>query len=316
MRRYAVGIDIGGTKTAVGLVDGTGQVVADVTLPTDLSVTPQEMIDRICRTIRKLLAERGMAPETLVGIGIGAPGPLDAKNGIITCPPNLSGWREIPIVEQLRSSFPVPIRLENDANAATLAEKWIGAARESDNFLYMTISTGIGAGLFLDGRLYPGFRGNAGDVGHIVIDPAYGRCPCGQDGCFEWIASGTAIARQASQLLERPVTTREVFALYEQQHPAISRLVEEIFDKIGVGCVTLINLFDPEMIVIGGGVSQAGEPLFDAVRRYVGKHALNPSGRRTRIVASALRQHAGLIGAAALLFGRGEGAGQCEAVSG
>jgi glucokinase len=301
MEIYAVGVDIGGTKVAVGIVDSSGRVIRKHVLPTDLHVSAEEMVERISRAISQLIGEAGISPQ-IAGIGIGAPGPLDAKNGVLTCPPNLPGWVNVPIAEMFQRTFGLPVLLENDANAAALAEKWVGAAQDSDHFIYMTISTGIGAGLFLDGKLVTGFRGNAGDIGHIVIDPAYGTCPCGQQGCFEWIASGTAIARQASQLIGSRVTAKEAFQLYRENHPAIKPLMEQIFSKIGVGCVTLVNLFDPEQIVIGGGVSQVGEPLFAAVRTYVNRYALNPSGRQTRIVPARLREESGLIGAAALLF--------------
>jgi glucokinase len=314
MTTYAIGVDIGGTKIAIGLVDRTGRVRAEKTLPTNLSIPPSKMVQQIISALKQLVKESGKVDKQIAGIGIGAPGPLDAKNGTITCPPNLHSWINVPIVEMFTRDFSIPIFLENDANAAALAEKWVGAARESENFLYMTISTGIGAGIFLDGKLIAGFRGNAGDVGHIVIDPAYGTCPCGQQGCFEWIASGTAIARQASHLLGRQISAKEAFQLYSQNHLATKSLIDQIFNKIGVGCVTLINLFDPEMIVIGGGVTQVGEPLFAAVQKYVSQYALNPSGRKTKILPSLLDQNTGLVGAAALVFyNRGD---KHEAISG
>lgn len=314
MTTYAIGVDIGGTKTAIGLVDRAGSVRTEKTLPTDVSIPPGEMVQRIISALKQLVKEAGIAHAQIAGIGIGAPGPLDAKNGTITCPPNLRSWIDVPIVEMFARDFSVPIFLENDANAATLAEKWVGAARESEHFLYMTISTGIGAGIYANGKLLAGFSGNAGDVGHIVIDPAYGTCPCGQQGCFEWIASGTAIARQASHLLGRQLSAKEAFQLYSQHDQAIKALIEQIFSKIGAGCVTLINLFDPELIVIGGGVSQVGEPLFAAVQQYVSRYALNPSGRKTRILPSLLAQNTGLVGAAALVFySRGD---KHEAISG
>jgi glucokinase len=302
MPSFAVGVDIGGTKVAVGIVDCHGRVKREQTLATDRAVPAVTMVERIGSAILQLIDEAGMERGQIAGIGIGAPGPLDAKNGVLTCPPNLPGWANVPLAEMVKRKCSLPVFLENDANAAALGEKWMGAARDTGNFIYLTISTGIGAGLFLDGKLVSGFRGNAGDVGHIVIDPAYGTCSCGQQGCLEWIASGTAIARQASQLMGRKLTAEEAIRLYRENHPVIKPLIEQIFTKIGVGCVSLINAFDPEMIVIGGGVSQAGKPLFTAVREYVSRYALNPAGRQTAIVPAQLRQHSGVIGAAALVF--------------
>jgi glucokinase len=300
--RYAIGIDIGGTKVAVGIVEGTGKLLHYTILSTDLEITPVQMIRQISLAVGELIVESGIEEEQIVGIGIGAPGPLDARRGRITCPPNMPKWLDVPIVAELSEAFSYPILLDNDANAATLAEKWIGAAQDSEHFVYLTISTGIGAGLYLDSKLISGSRGNAGDVGHVVVDPSKGTCACGQKGCLEWVASGTAIARQGSELMGTELTTQEVFELYQAGNTKITALIDDVFTAIGVGCVTLINLFDPEKIVIGGGVSQVGEPLFKEVQRYVSQYALNPSGRETQVVPASSRQDAGMIGAAALIL--------------
>ncbi|GIO85204.1 glucokinase [Paenibacillus faecis] len=302
--KYAVGIDIGGTKTAIGLVDAGGAVLLKHSLPTDHTVSPAEMVDRIASAIRELTAKAGIdLAADVLGIGIGAPGPLNTRLGQIVEPPNMPGWWGFPVVESFRRHFPaLDIAFENDATAAALAEKWQGAAKQADHFVFITISTGIGAGIYSHGRLLTGATGNAGDVGHFAIDPAAGTCVCGQRGCWEHIASGTAVARQASELLGRPVTSKEAFDLAASgTEPRISALIDQVFRYIGIGCVTLINTLDPELLVIGGGVSQVGAPLFDAVKAYVARHALNPSGRQTPVVPAALHQDAGLIGAAALV---------------
>ncbi|MDQ0338673.1 glucokinase [Caldalkalibacillus uzonensis] len=300
--KHAIGIDIGGTKIATGIVDAYGQVGPYQMIPTDTTASPMAVINEIEDIIKELLTEGDYSPKDILGIGVCAPGPLEARQGRITCPPNLPKWKDIPIVNLLQERLSTPVILENDANAAALAEKWIGAAQDSEHFIYLTISTGIGAGLFLHGRLVTGARGNAGEVGHMVIDPTQGICRCGQRGCLEWLASGTAISRMASEVMNRDLTAEDVFVLYRQGHEQIVPLIDQVFTYIGMGCVNLINLFDPEKIVIGGGVSQAGQPLFDAVRNYVHRYALNPSGRKTEIVPAQLKQHVGLIGAAALIF--------------
>lgn len=300
---YAIGIDIGGTKTAIGIVDEQGKIQSKISIPTDPSVSPFKMVERIADQVNELIQASPVSvdPSKIIGVGIGAPGPLDTSQGMIVCPPNLPAWHDFPLVEQMSKFLKYPIRFENDATAAALAEKWIGAAQDADHFVFITISTGIGAGIFMNGKLITGATGNAGDVGHVVIDPSVGHCTCGQDGCWEYIASGTAIARQASELLGRKVTSKEAFDLADQGHPLMKELIDRVYRYIGIGCVTLINTLDPQKIVIGGGVTQVGEPLFSAVRAYVSKHALNPSGRNTPIVPAALQQDAGLIGAAALV---------------
>jgi glucokinase len=299
---FAIGVDIGGTKVAVGAVDDTGKVIAETSIPTDTRITPNTMTERIIQTIHEIISGKRLDIRHCQGIGIGAPGPLDPRGGKIVCPPNLPNWRDFPIVRQFEQEFDLPIRLENDASAAAVAEKWAGAAQDSNNFIYITISTGIGAGLYLDGKLYTGASGNAGDIGHMVIDPSQGTCTCGQKGCFEYVASGSAIARIGSAKLGRAVSTREVFDLYAQGDERAVHLLEQVFEYIGMGCVSLINAYDPEKIVIGGGVSQTGKPLFEAVQEYVGKYALNPSGRLTSIVPTGLSTSTGLIGAAALVY--------------
>src|SRR5690606_32809569 len=151
-------------------------------------------------------------PGQIKGIGIGAPGPLDPYNGMILRPPNLPKWENFPLSKELQQYFSCPVQLENDATAAALAEKWIGAARDCEHFVFVTISTGIGGGLYSHGRLITGASGNAGDIGHMVIDPSQGTCACGQDGCWEHIASGTAIARRASELCGENISAKEAVA--------------------------------------------------------------------------------------------------------
>lgn len=300
--QYAIGVDIGGTKTAIALVDENGEIVETKTLPTDLTLEPEQMVVHIANEIRRQMDVSKISNEDVIGIGIGAPGPIDNKKGMIVNPPNLKSWANFPIRERLKSEFPYPIIFENDANAAALAEMWIGAGQAHDNFIFITVSTGIGAGIVSDGRLLRGGVGNAGDIGHTVIDPTFGQCVCGQSGCLEWIASGTAIARQGSEIMGKQLSTKEIFDLYFQGEPNIVPFVEKVFRVLGIACVNLTNTFDTERIVIGGGVSQVGQPLFDAIQTYVQNYALDARRRQTDIVPAKLNQHAGVIGAAALCF--------------
>jgi glucokinase len=299
---YSIGIDIGGTKVALAIVDENGNVREQTIIPTDLTIAPKAMIAEIIQETHALIEKSSLTEEEIIGIGIGAPGPLDNQNGMITCPPNLKTWVDVPVQKWIQQAFPYPVRLENDANAAALAEKWIGAGQENENFIYITVSTGIGAGIVADGRLLNGQKGNAGDIGHTVVDPSFGPCSCGQTGCLESIASGTAIARRGSAIMGEDLTTEEVFALYEKGHEEITDLIERVFRVLGVACVSMINTFDTEKIIIGGGVSKVGDALFQSVQGYVGQFALNPTGRQTEIVPARLEQSAGVVGAAALCF--------------
>ncbi|MEX2460216.1 MAG: ROK family protein [Paenibacillaceae bacterium] len=298
--KYSVGIDIGGTKTAMGIVSAIGEVVAERVIHTDLTKTPQQMVQVMADVVIELQQESSIANEQILGVGIGIPGPLDAAAGKFSCPPNLPSWHNFEVAAEMRKHLKFPLQVQNDATSAALAEKWMGAAQSNANFIYITISTGIGCGLFLDGKLFNGFRGNAGDIGHIVIDPSQGTCICGQKGCFEWVASGTAIARQATAIRGQETSTKAAFELYAQKDPQMTELVERVFEYLGMGIVSLINTLDLEKVVIGGGVSQVGDSLFQAIRAYVRRFALSPVGKETEIVPAKLNQNAGLIGAAAL----------------
>ena len=205
---YAIGVDIGGTKVAIAVVNENGVISHQTVIPTDLTIKPETMIHKISEQIKQVVKNSQIPMEDIIGIGIGAPGPLDSKNGMITCPPNLPTWTDIPIRKLIADQFSIPVTLENDANAAALAEKWIGAAQENENFLYITVSTGIGAGIIDNGQLLRGQKGNAGDIGHMVVDPSFGECSCGQLGCLESIASGTAIAKRGSEIIGRDVSTK------------------------------------------------------------------------------------------------------------
>lgn len=297
----AIGIDIGGTKTAIGVVNENGEVLRKTIIPTDHSIAPNVMVERISENIYSLLHSLSISINDVEGVGVGAPGPIDTARGEIVCPPNLPGWTNFKLVAELKKRVGITVRLENDASLAGLAEMKVGTAKNVKDFLYITISTGIGGGIILDGSLVTGTTGNAGDIGHMVIDPSYGTCICGQRGCFEWIASGTAIARQGKELLKRDVTTEEVFHLYHGGDQQIGTMVNNVFERIGMACVSLINIFDVKLIVLGGGVSKVGKPLVEAVNNYVAKYALNPKGRKTKVKSSTLIENAGVIGAAALI---------------
>lgn len=299
---YAVGIDIGGTKTAIALADKTGVVLEKDVIPTDTSISPEKMIEVMMDHVDELLARCHKTIDDIDGIGIGVPGPIDLTKGEVAYAPNLPNWSNTPIVPIFSKRFSTRIVLANDANAAALGEKWLGAAKNSNHFIYMTISTGIGGGFFTDGKLFNGSKGNAAEVGHMVIEYGGPVCGCGQKGCFEAVASGTAIAKHGSAIMGRTLTTKEVFDLYKNGDPKMVPYVEDVFTKIGTGVTNLINLLEPEMVVLGGGVTNVGEPLFAAVTKYVRENAISNSGKQTRIVPSELSQDTGVMGAAALIL--------------
>jgi glucokinase len=298
--KTALGVDIGGTKIAFGLVNDAG-VKASSSIPT--GEDPDESMERLAGAIGELLRENGWDWEDLNGIGVGAPGPLLPREGRLLNPPNLPGWANYPVVQKLKQVYPGRVRLDNDANCAALGEKYFGAARPFDTFAYITISTGIGSGLFAEGKLLSGRTGNAGEIGHIAIDPHAGECPsCGQRGCLEYLASGTGIARRGTAVYGRPMRAEEIVEAFRRGEEPAQRILEETFRYIGIGCVTLVNLFEPEAILIGGGVSQIGEPLFRAVSAYVNRYALHRQAGEIPILPAQLSQDVGVVGAAVLIL--------------
>ncbi|MBA4494567.1 ROK family protein [Paenactinomyces guangxiensis] len=294
MGSYAIGVDIGGTKIAIGMVDKQGQVKEKQVLQTNIDKSPYQVCEQIYQVAAEIIQQSGVSAGEIAGLGIGAPGPIDRVNGTIVCPPNLPKWNGFPIRKFFAERVQIPVLFENDANVATLAEKWVGAAQENENFIYLTISTGVGGGLFFNGDVVWGKRGNAGEVGFTTMTP---------DGqTIEELASGTAIAKRASALMNKQLTTQEVFQLYALGDSVIVPLIEETFQYLGRFCTNLIHFCEPEKIVIGGGVSQVGEPLFNAVRHVVRQHASSQFGRETEIVPAGLQQDTGLIGASALFL--------------
>lgn len=299
---YAIGIDIGGTKIALAIVNKNGEVIARDRLITDTAVQPRIMISQIIVSIKDMLSKQNITEEELCGIGIGAPGPLDISRGMITYPPNLPLWRNVSIVDDLSKHFSVPIRIENDASAAAVAEQHLGNGVGFKDILYVTISTGIGAGIISNYQLVSGSKGNAGDIGHMVIDPGFGECTCGQLGCFEHICSGTAISREVSKRKGSFISTEEAFRLYKDKDEIITIYLDQVINRMGMAFTSMINTLDPEIIIIGGGVSQVGETLFQPIRDYVKKFTLNREAGDTPIVPAKLNQEAGVIGAALLMF--------------
>jgi glucokinase len=295
---YSVGVDLGGTKILAGLVDETGTIVRTAELPTNAADGPDAVIRRMEAAIRDVIEDVHMSD--IRGIGIGAPGPLNPRTGVVLSPPNLPGWKHIPLRQTIGERFHVPTFLENDANAAALAEYRFGAGKGTANMIYLTISTGIGAGLILDGKLYHGAGGFAGEIGHMVVDAHGIECACGNRGCLEALSSGTAIARRAEQLLGRPSSAKEVAQLAAEGDPVAKTVLDEAFYHLGVGLVSLVNTFNPSKIVIGGGVSQIGEVMFQTLTDYVQHHAHPATASMVEIVPAKLGKYSGMLGGAAL----------------
>ncbi len=316
-----IGIDLGGTKILTALVDREGRVLDRERTPTPVG-GPDSVIDAVAEGLRAIAGRTGFDIRGADGVGVGAPGPLDPESGVIYDPPNMAGWGKVPLAQMLEARLGVPTYVENDANAAALGERWAGAGRGIDDLVYLTVSTGIGGGLILGGRLYRGSSGTAGEVGHMLVDPGGRRCGCGRVGCLEAAASGTAIARaaleavasgRASTLAALPteaLTAEEVARAAAEGDPLARELFARAAAHVGVGVANLVNLLNPAAVIIGGGVAGAGELLFGPVRRIVSEEALPRPAGAVRVVPAALGPDVGAVGAAAVVLDRKGGSPQ------
>jgi glucokinase len=311
--KWFVGIDLGGTKIGTGLVDSRGAVKASDYRPTKAVKGRDAVIQRIVEATHKVMREAGIAPSDVSGIGIGAPGPLDIAKGILTEPPNLPGWRDVPLKEIIEDAIGISTYLENDANAAAIAEYLYGAGKGTRDMIYVTVSTGIGGGLILNGQIYHGAHGGAGEVGHMTILPDGPLDGCGNRGCLEALASGTAIALAGRELVEHGVPTLiaelaggdpegiSAKIVVEAMHKGdayATEIVSSAMRYLGIGMANLVNLFNPEMIVIGGGLSHLGDLLLGPVRRGIDRHAFQTHARQVVVTLAQLGDRVGIVGAA------------------
>jgi glucokinase len=316
--QFIVGIDLGGTKISAGAMptDGTREIAMRM-VPTKAEEGATAVVDRIAALVEDVIAETisetGAQRSDFLGVGIGSPGPLDRARGVVIVTPNL-GWRDFPLRDEVSQRVNLPATLDNDANCATLGEYWVGAAKGGRNVVGMTIGTGIGGGLILDGKLYHGSADAAGEIGHTTIDSTGRRCKCGNYGCLEAYTSGPAIAERARETLEvdgdsilpslvdgdlSQITAATVFEASKREDRVALEVVRDTAHFLGVGVSNLINIFNPDVFVIAGGVTQAGELLFEPLRAEVRRRAFKPSVQACRIVPGALPLSAGVVGAVA-----------------
>lgn len=295
--RIAIGIDLGGTELRAAAIDETAQVLRHARLPTAAEAGPVAIVEQIARLVDNVSS--GLDP---TGIGIGSPGPLDAATGTVIHAPMLHGWRDVPLVQLVTDRTGLPTFLENDANAAALAEWRFGAARGLRHMVYITVSTGIGGGIIIDGRLLHGHRSLAGEIGHMTVTENPIPCACGGFGCWESLASGSALgrrAREAGLQADGPMTARVVAERAAAGDETARRLMAEEARYLGIGFANLLHLYAPEMIVVGGGVSAALPQMAEEIARTVSVRAM-PAYADVPIRAAGLGTQAGVIGAALL----------------
>jgi glucokinase len=307
----AVAIDIGGTKIAVGVVEPGGRLVAAARTRTPRELDAEQLWRTMEALTTRVLADAGLdAPGAIGGVGCGCGGPMEWPAGKVS-PLNIPAWRSFPLRDRLANRFPgLPVRLHNDAICVAVGEHWRGAGRGRRDMLGMVVSTGVGGGLVLDGRLVNGATGNAGHIGHVIVDPDTGPpCECGGKGCLEAIARGPALAGWAQAQGWRPgqrnVTAKHLADDAARGHPVGVAAMRRAGRGIGIAIASATHLCDLEVVAIGGGLAQAGSLLFGPIDETVRRYARLGFARDVRVVPAGLGQDAGLIGAAALIFAGG-----------
>lgn len=293
--RFAIGLDMGGTKIHAGLVDSEGRLHHATKIPTPVADGPSGIFEAMRGLIRQLLAQA--EGHEVVGIGLGIPGLQDSKRGLSINSANLA-WRNVEVFPQF-TEFGLPLAMENDVRCHAVGEQHFGAGRGVSNFILLTFGTGIGSGIIIDGRLFQGSRGVPGEIGHITIAPDGPECGCGKRGCLEAMAGGKGIGRRARDAGLAP-DARGLFALAAAGNPQALALLDQITRELGWGVATMATLFNPERIIIGGGIAEVGDLLFTPLRRYAEAETV-PGIRGTyEVVPAALHEEAGTVGAAAL----------------
>ncbi len=314
-KQYLGAVDLGGTKILSVVADEGGHIAGEDRRPTEAGEGPLAGLKRIAASLEAALAAAGLRREDLRGVGVCSPGPIDAAKGVITEAPNLPGWRDVPVCQYLADRLGVPTILENDATAAAYGEFVYGAGRGYRHIVYITVSTGIGGGLVLNGQLYRGASGSAGEVGHITIDADGPLCGCGKPGHVEALASGRAIAREAQALLARggsPVLARlaeeegEVSAATVQRAAEAGdvesrRTLQQAGYYLGIGLAAYIDVFNPEVIIIGGGLRHMGDLYLGPARDEMARRAMAEPLKVVRLVEAELGDYAGAMGMVALL---------------
>lgn len=314
-----IGIDLGGTKILTAVAAENGKIIEKVKLETETELGQDKIKENIFKSIYKVLEKADIKIEEIKAIGIGSPGPLNVEQGIIYESANLP-LENMKIVDLVENETGINTYLQNDANTAALGEKVFGAGKEADDLLYITISTGVGGGIIINGNIYYGHTGNAGEIGHMTVDPAGPQCGCGNYGCLESFSSGTAIKNMAQRAIENGEST--LIKKLAKENKLSAKLVAKAADKgdqkaldifakagyyLGIGIANLVNIFNPEMIILGGGVMKAQEYFLDRAKEEFKKRALKAPADIVKIKEAVLEDEIGVKGAIAVAMQKVEG---------
>lgn len=313
---YTVGIDLGGTFVKAGVVDDNGKIVIKSKIPTRIELGAEQVAANMSEQVEKLLSDAGIDKADVRGIGIGSPGAIDSARGIVNHANNL-GWTDVPLADYIGGRTGFPVRVSNDANVAALGEAMFGAGKGYRHSVMITLGTGVGGGLILDGKLYEGNESKGAELGHMVIRAGGEPCSCGRKGCIEAYASATALIRDTKRAMERhpesamwkfsptldAVDGRTSFECAKQGDPVAESVVSEYLYYLSEGLLNFCNMFRPQVIILGGGVCAQGDYLIDRLTAILEKEHYGYKGApKVKLVIATLGNDAGVVGAASLLF--------------
>lgn len=312
-----IGIDVGGTNVKIALVDENGKIIYSNSVPTYAKMGYEYTVNNIKQAIKDLMKETNTESKDIQGIGFDFPGQVDCKTGVVKLAPNIPGWVNVPIAQMIEEEFHIPTRIDNDVRCAALGELKFGAGRGCENFICITVGTGIGSGIVIDGKVVHGAANAAGELGHIKLQMKDGPiCGCGDTGCLEAFASGPAIVAMAQEYIKGGKSTkfREMAAAEggeitpymvakaaEAGDPVAKRIFTIVGEYIGIGLTSVINLLNPERVIIGGGVAESGDLLLEPIRKTIKERAMVVAGESVEIVPAELGNSAGVIGASMLV---------------
>jgi len=309
MQDVVIGIDLGGTNIKAGAVTNEGQVLLRDRETTPTPSGPAAVVDAISAVVRRCKAQLEEQGRRVVGVGVGSPGTIDLESGTVLFSPNLTGWDDVPLKAMLEEKLGLPCALENDANAAALAEQWVGAGRSADSLVMFTLGTGIGGGIVLEGKVWHGTGGFAGEIGHMSIDPDGPQCGCGNRGCIEAYASATAMVRRMQEAIEAgqetvlaqksgDFTSRDIYEAALAGDEAARENFEATARYLGVAVSNILHILNPAVVVLSGGVTASGDMLMVPLKDEVKRRTMEAPYRDARICFAELGEDAGFIGAA------------------
>ena len=316
--KFAIGVDLGGTNIVCVIINYQGEILHRIKVSTYAERGREETIERIKSTIHETISKSKIEKNSIIGIGIGAPGPLDIKRGIINFAPNLPGWRDVPLRKILEDEFNRKVILENDANAAAWGERCFGVGQGVDNLVCFTLGTGIGGGIIIDGKIYHGNTYGAGEIGHMTVNKDGPRCNCGNFGCLEAYSSATGIKNRIRSRIKEGIKSqflnfdddellqslrlKLIFKTAREGDRLTSDIVEEAISYLGIAIANIANILNPEMLVLVGGITNEGDKLLIPLRKEVEKRSFPSNYKSLKIVIGKLDGKAGVLGAAALLW--------------